>query len=265
MVSVATYSQMKCLLHHRHTDLAAHICFHVLKQDATLAFRPLRKQKPMDSGKHVTQLEQKTTYDRVRKKWTEKVSGISKHQPYTITTTAEREENQPLNELERQIHSGWALKVHKKVMVMSPNVKAYLIDQLNVGVRTVYKLDSKSVAREMKTKMSEGKFVFSPSEWRTEKQISSLFSRLAAAQRKQVAEGTATSTDDEEVHDEDDVVSWEVTGQEEDIRQTVYTNIDICHPVMCADINVCRLIAQSKWKTMKIRDLKGILRDVKAK
>ena len=127
----------------------------------------------MDSGKHVTQLEQKTTYDRVRKKWTEKVSGISKHQPYTITTTAEREENQPLNELERQIHSGWALKVHKKVMVMSPNVKAYLIDQLNVGVRTVYKLDSKSVAREMKTKMSEGKFVFSPSEWRTD--IISLF------------------------------------------------------------------------------------------
>ena len=78
----------------------------------------------------------------------------------------------------------------------------------------------------------EGAFKFQPSEWRTEKQISGFFSQLAAAQRQKPAGLHVTSEDEVNLTaDEDDILSWEISEQEEANRQKVYDEIDINHPI----------------------------------
>ena len=80
---------------------------------------------------------------------------------------------------------GWASKGPRKVSTVSQKAKLFLTGQFNTGVRTDRKADATHVAKIMKTlKNDNGQFLFLPTEWRTAKQISSLFSRLAAAQKQ---------------------------------------------------------------------------------
>ena len=204
----------------------------------------------MDAGKHVKQLEQETTYDRIRKQWADMVSGIQEQQQYTVhvsSGTGEQEEG--------IMDRGWALKVSRKNTTMSTNVKTFLIGQFNIGVKTGRKVNPESVAKQMKTLTVDGDFQFQPSEWCTVKQISSMFSRLAAAQKQKPAGDKVTSKDEVAGSlDNDDIVSWVVTGEKETFRQHVYQEIDISHPITYVDINVCKLISQNK----RIKDLSEI-------
>ena len=68
---------------------------------------------------------------------------------------------------------------------MHEKAKAFLEKRFEEGARTGKKSDPMQIAKEMKTIVTEhGQPAFSPEEWRTAQQISSLFSRLTAAQRQ---------------------------------------------------------------------------------
>ena len=74
---------------------------------------------------------------------------------------------------------GWALKGPRKGSALSENVKSFLTDQFNAGVRTWHKADATHIAKVMKTlKNINGQFVFLPAEWRTAKQIKSFLVSL---------------------------------------------------------------------------------------
>ena len=62
----------------------------------------------------------------------------------------------------------------------------------------------------------------------------------------------------EEHADEEDVTAWEVASHEETVRQAVYDEIDISHPIRYGDVNVCLMVAHGKWKTKKIAELSDI-------
>lgn len=69
-------------------------------------------------------------------------------------------------------------------------MKNVLLEKFNNGVETGNKEDPVKVANEMcSLRDDSGKLRFAPEEWRTAKQISSYFSRLAAAQRQNKAVG----------------------------------------------------------------------------
>ena len=207
----------------------------------------------MDVGTHTKDLEQETTYDRTRKRWLEKVTGVHEQQPHNLP--AEMVESIT----EDPQTSGWALKMAKKASTMSAAVKAFLVDQFNIGVNTGRKVDPDAVAKHMKTARKNGKFVFQPSEWRTPKQISSFFSRMAAAQKQKPVGQTLAADDESKIHaDEEDVTAWEVASHEETVRQAVYDEIDISHPIRYGDVNVCLMVAHGKWKTKKIAELSDI-------
>ena len=207
----------------------------------------------MDVGTHTKDLEQETTYDRTRKRWLEKVTGVHEQQPHNLP--AEMVESIT----EDPQTSGWALKMAKKASTMSAAVKAFLVDQFNIGVNTSRKVDPDAVAKHMKTARKNGQFVFQPSEWRTPKQSSSFFSRMAAAQKQKPVGQTLAADNESKIHaDEEDVTAWEVASHEETVRQAVYDEIDISHPIRYGDVNVCLMVAHGKWETKRIAELSDI-------
>ena len=55
---------------------------------------------------------------------------------------------------------------------------------------------------------------------------------------------------------EEDILSWEVSESKERLRESVYDEIDISHPITYGDCNICTLITQEKGKLKRIGDLK---------
>ncbi|KAL9965248.1 hypothetical protein ACROYT_G029019 [Oculina patagonica] len=67
-----------------------------------------------------------------------------------------------------------------------------------------------TVSREMRfAKDSRGMARFKPAEWRTAKQISSLFSRLAAKQRKKPSDQAKESDEEGQTDNDEDAEDWE--------------------------------------------------------
>ena len=65
--------------------------------------------------------------------------------------------------------------------------KEFLLGKLNEGARSGYKADPVQLAKEIKEVRHEGgHVVFTTKEWRSSKQISSLFPRLTAAVQHQL-------------------------------------------------------------------------------
>ena len=135
----------------------------------------------MDTGVYLRKLVQESAYDRIRKQWVDKVTGVHAQQQYTVPISAPGSSTSTgfaavlVGEPSLQ-HMGWPSKGPRKVS------KSFLTDQFNTGVKTGCKADATHVAKIMKTlKNDDGQFVFLPTEWRTAKQISSLFSRLASS------------------------------------------------------------------------------------
>ena len=55
---------------------------------------------------------------------------------------------------------------------------------------------------------------------------------------------------------EEDILSWEVSESKERLRESVYDEIDIFHPITYGDWNICTVITQGKDKLKRISDLK---------
>ena len=110
----------------------------------------------MDVRTHTKDLEQETTYDRIRKRWIEKVTGVPEQQPHNLP--AEMVESIT----EDPQTSGWALKMAKKASTMSAAVKAFLVNQFNIGVNTGHKVDpDTTIAKHMKTARKMANLCFS--------------------------------------------------------------------------------------------------------
>ncbi|KAK3709231.1 hypothetical protein QZH41_015435, partial [Actinostola sp. cb2023] len=161
-----------------------------------LTFRTQREAEThMNTGKHRCELEPESLYDSIRKKWANRVTGITtagKHHQAVASVP----EHQPCSSSAVGRSQSWALKRTKKASRMTDKAKAFLVDKFDQGTRSGLKADPIQISKEMKLiKDSTEKLMFTPEEWRTGQQISQLFSRLAAAQKQHQS--------DEDIADED--------------------------------------------------------------
>lgn len=81
------------------------------------------------------------------------------------------------------------------------------------------------------TRDSSGNLCFSPEEWRTAKQISSFFSRFAAAQRKKQATELTLQAVESIENDENDIEAWETEMQLQEMQKAVFNEIDFEPPL----------------------------------
>lgn len=108
------------------------------------------------------------------------------------------------------LNEGWSLRATKKSYRFSDHQKKYLDAKFEIGRVTGRKLNGEIVARQMRRALdADGKRLFKVSEFLSQQQISSYFSRLAAKQRR----GEAV--------DEHDVLAYEEEGNFSDTRIVV--------------------------------------------
>lgn len=218
----------------------------------------------MDTGKHVRELESESLYDKIRKRWASRVTGVSpaetNQQPaasasFSRDQTSSSSAAQELARSYRPRPTGWALKTAKKPSRMSDNAKAFLVAKFETGARTGLKADPVHVNREIKfVRDATGKLLFQPEEWRTEQQVTQLFSRLSAAQKQSI---------NEEDVNEDDIAAVEgevvLAGMRDAVvRQVTFPN----HPVQVGSRILCNLYRGNKLSTLKLVELQRICEEL---
>ena len=120
------------------------------------------------------------------------------------------------------------------------------------------KEDPVKVANEMcSLRDDSGKLRFAPEEWRTAKQISSYFSRLAAAQRQNKAVGKLL--DEAENIDENDLQAWDNKQRLRELQESLYDQVDLRHPIIYHGHDICSLARRGKLQAkFKVDQLKEI-------
>ena len=212
----------------------------------------------MDSGRHVRELESESGYDIIRKKWAEKIFGISvpSHEEETRPACHDRPSSSNMDEHRPK---GWALKTTKRPSRMTDRVKAYLEQKFDAGSVSGLKADPIQVSNEMKfVKDKNGNLLFGPEEWRTAQQISSFFSRLSAIQRQRQTERGQLEESRDEITEEDlEALESEIVFN--DLRQAVLREVTMTHhPIEVGTRNVCELSRAKKLQTLKLSELKEL-------
>ena len=212
----------------------------------------------MDSGQHVRELESESGYDIFRKKWAEKIFGVSVPSCEEETSPACHDRPSSSN-VEEHRPKGWALKTTKRPSRMTDRVKAYLEQKFDAGSVSRLKADPIQVSNEMKfVKDKNGNLLFSPEEWRTALQISSFFSRLSAIQRQRQTERGELQEPRDEIPEEDS----EARESEiffNDLGQAVLHDMTVPHhPIEVRTRNICELSRAKKLQTLKLSELKEI-------
>ena len=99
--------------------------------------------------------------------------------------------------------------------------------------------------------------MFQQSEWRTATQISGFFSRLAAKQRKKPSATAVEQTEEDQTDGEEE--EWEREEGLALMRQSVYQDINLCHPLQYRGEDLCSLHRRGKLHSkFKIKELEDI-------
>ena len=206
-----------------------------------------------EAGNHVRELESISLYDKIRKKYAERVTGISCAIDHPPTRIAEQEFDQRSQVMSTR-NMGWALKTTKKRKTFEEKVKSILIEKFEMGERYRNKMDPLSVSREMRLLEKDNKLYFEPTEWKTAQQIKSFFSRYSETYGENKAEKLITDEIEEEFTE-----AWELEIACQHLRDSVYA--EICkpeHPIEAEQINVCQLFEENKLTNLKLLKLKSI-------
>ena len=127
---------------------------------------------------------------------------------------------------------GWALRSARKATRFSDSQRQYLEGKFNVGQATGVKLDPLDVARDMRYARNQGEKLFTVSEFLTEQQIQSYFSRRASKLRH-------SHLEDPESDQEEDIMAPEEEIAHENVRAVVLEEVGIRHLIVFDNFNLC--------------------------
>jgi hypothetical protein len=140
--------------------------------------------------------------------------------------------------------------------MMTEKVKAFLRKKFEDGIRTGSKSDPVQSARKMKTlKNEDGRPTFVPEEWRTSKQISSLFSRLKAAHRKKCIDAEDILEEDIKAAQSEEALDSLISLVMDDMNKP--SNL-----ISVGSINICERVKSSKLVSLKLAALKEICNEL---
>ena len=139
-------------------------------------------------------------------------------------------------------NEGWALKEAKKVDRFNDNQKTYLEAKFNIGQATGRKLDPGVVSKDMRRARGvDGERLFVVAEFLSPQQVSSYFSRLSAKRRQLQAQIT-----------EQDVLAVEEEANFCAARDSVLSSLQISHPIVVDQYNICALVKSKGVKKLKV-------------
>lgn len=200
--------------------------------------------KHLDYGKHKQALQFETLYDRAILGYASRLELSQSNMPqirhdFNIETVSEP-----------SLPMGWALKssttTNKR---FSDKQHRYLLAKFQIGEQTGRKCNPATVAVEMRrAKGEDGELLFDSNEYLTAKQISGVFSRLAAKR----------SLIDDDVDDDDDNKRMD---ERKEIREQVHNEISVQsdHPIVYDTYDLCSLVKNAKLSsTLSVKLLQEI-------
>ncbi|CAH3146260.1 unnamed protein product, partial [Porites lobata] len=147
---------------------------------------------------------------------------------------------------------GWALRSARKATRFSDSQRQYLDGKFNVGQATGVKLDPVDVARDMRyARNQEGEKLFTVSEFLTEQQIQSYFSRRASKLRH-------SHSEDPESDQDEDIMAAEEEIAHENVRAVVLEEVGIRHPIVFDTFNLCDMHKTGKLRHLSVSMLRSI-------
>ena len=150
------------------------------------------------------------------------------------------------------LQKGWALKKSRKPARFSEAVKKYLEEKFKIGKETGLKLDGASVARDMRfARGPEIARLFDISDFLTEQQVTSYFSRLKGKRRHQ-------PTDDETRDPSDDEEAAADKQNFAEARSLILQEVELSHPITCDNYNICSMYHQGKLTGLSVSMLRRI-------
>ena len=246
----------------RSTSQSSHVqqVFSCREEGCILTFTSHQEMEShMDTQEHRREVSKETMYDTIRRKWAVKVSHLSRGQ-ILPTVDSSQDETTVVKDTEK----GWALKGLKKHQKVTQGVRCYLNEKFETGNKTGRKADPSQVSKEMRhLKRNDGELKFSPSEWKTTRQIASYFSRLAAKQ-KHNGGGSQLPAVEPRVSellgdDEDDDFEYDADNERQNMHDHVFQELGVTHPIQFREMNLCLLYENHTMdKRLKLKDLKEI-------
>ena len=140
------------------------------------------------------------------------------------------------------IPKGWALKPARKNYKFNDKQKNYLEAKFNHGQESGHKADAEVVAKEMRrARDMNGKRLFTTSEFLTEQQVASFFSRMAAKVRGQPVPLTV-----------DDSLAIQGERDFRESRNAVLSSTSMQHPILCNQYNICAMVRSKSLEKLKL-------------
>ena len=212
-------------------------------------------EKHIAAEKHAFQDVSEPLGDKVIKRWAERF------QQATSENLSSQLENklsslritEDLSVTTHQVlQKGWALKVSKRATRFPDNVRNYLQEKFDLGNATGHKADPVQVSIDMRCARDElGRRLFAASECLQTQQIRSFFSRLAAAQRKNV-QSPADLIEDEVRDLESDTQAEQYETELQELHEGIIAEVAEKHPICYERFNLCELSQQNKLKKFNI-------------
>ena len=207
-------------------------------------------EEHLDVGQHKS-MAKKSTYDQIRRDWAAKFQSVDIQQRLSGTTTATARPADKKTLAKVPLEMGWALKKPSVCTRFSSNVKDYLKAKFMLGEKTGQNADPTQVEKDMRnTRGLSNERRFSRDEWLTKTQIKGFFSRLAAAQRKNIVGVSADQQEDVECIVED----LEREGLIDDINE----EMGLKHPITYDDYDLCDYYHKDKLSAFNVTMLKSI-------
>ena len=150
------------------------------------------------------------------------------------------------------LQKGWALKVPKRATRFPDNVRNYQQEKFDLGNATEHKADPVQVSIDVKCARDElCRRLFAASECLQTQQIRSFFSKLAAAQRKNV-QSPADLIEDEVRDQESDTQAEQYETELQELREGIIAEVAEKHPICYERFNLCELSQHNKLKKFNI-------------
>lgn len=148
------------------------------------------------------------------------------------------------------LEEGWALKETKKAYRFNEKQEVYLKQKFNIGQKTKKKFDAEAVSKDMRhAKNENGDRLFVVSEFLSPRQIASFFSRLSAKLKgKEVTE--------EDINAAEEQMNYDYA------REVILSTLQLKHPIVVDQYNICQLVKDDKLKGFKVALLQMLCKEL---
>jgi len=142
---------------------------------------------------------------------------------------------------------GWALKTAKKSARFNDAQKKYLEEKFKLGLETGHKQDPEKVSKDMRlARKADGSRLFSGDEFLSTQQIQSFFSKMAS--KTCHAAGLSDT----------DIRAAQLEQEFNDTSQDILDEVQLQHPVVYDNLNLCDMHKKGNRKTLSIAMLKTV-------